>query len=116
MTKNLQPNKFTKEDAHRLWAYLEEDQIESIELNSFIQNLPRRKEVQAIAILLIEAMKEAHVEHLIPMLYFDTKTPGSAQGVFRVPHYSLLTEHWKECGQCQTLTQDLTELVENMID
>lgn len=112
----IQPNKFTKEQANRLWEYLEEDQIVSIQLSFFIQGLPRKKEIQAIAILLIEAMRESNVAHLIPALYFDNKKLGSVQGVFRVPHYSLLTEHWKECGQCQTLTQDLTELVEDMIE
>lgn len=109
-------NKFTREDADRLFAYLEEDQIELISSNKFIYELPQRKELKAIAVLLIEALREAGVGHLIPSLYFDAPSPHSAHGVFRIPHYDLLTEHWKECGQCQTLEQDLTELVECMID
>lgn len=116
MSQQKVTNKFTREDADRLFAYLEEDQIETIELNDFISTLPQRKEIKAIAVLLIEALKEAGLDHLIPTLYFDAPSPHSAHGVFRIPHYNLLTEHWKQCGQCQTLEQDLTELVECMID
>lgn len=115
--KTAQPNnKFSRADADRLFAYLEEDQIETVELNDFIATLPQRKELKAIAVLLMEALKEAGVEHLIPNLYFDAPSTNSAHGVFRIPHYDLLTEHWKECGQCQTLEQDLSELVYDMID
>lgn len=111
------PNKFTRQDADALWEYLEEDQIELIQTDRFICSLPKRKELQAIAVLVIEALKEAELVHLVPALYFDAKNPKQPhQGVFRIPHYDLLTEHFKECGQCQTLTQDLTELIEWMID
>lgn len=114
---NDNPNKFTKEDADRLWEYLEEDQIELTETDKFICSLPKRKELKAIAVLVIESLKEAQLVHFIPALYFDTKDPKQPhQGVFRIAHYELLTEHFKECGQCQTLTQDLTELIEWMID
>lgn len=109
-------NKFTREDADRLFAYLTEDQIETIELDFFIRSLPERKEIKAIAVLLMQALLDANQAHLISSLYFDAPYPQSGHGVFRIPHYDLLTEHWKECGQCQTLEQDLTELVECMID
>lgn len=111
------PNKFTKEDAQSIWEYLKDDQIKLIQSDKFICDLPKHKELQAIAVLLTEALREAKLVHLIPTLYFDVKdTKQPHQGVFRVPHYDLLTEHFKECGQCQTLTQHLTELVEWMID
>ncbi|MEG3922924.1 hypothetical protein QUA07_27980 [Microcoleus sp. T3_A4] len=117
IVQTQQPNNFTEDDADRLWEYLDESQKKLAEKDEFLLSLPKRKEIIAIGILIIEALKEADRTHLISSLYFDisdSKYPH--QGVFRIPHYHLITEHWKECSQCQSLTQDLTELIEWMID
>lgn len=117
IVQTQQPNNFTEDDADRLWEYLDESQKQLSKTDDFILTLPKRKEIIAIALLIIEALKEADRNHLIPSLYFDVKESTKPyQGVFRIPHYDLITEHFKECSQCQTLTQELTELVEWMID
>lgn len=116
-TATVTPNKFSADDADRLWQYLTEEQKQVTEIDPFIKTLPNRKELKAIAVLLIEALRDAQLPRYIPLLFLEVKDPTQpCQGIFRIPHYHLLTEHWKECGQCQTLQQDLTELVENMID
>lgn len=116
-TTETKPNQFSANDADRLWDCLTEDQKFIIETDLFIQSLPVRKELKAIAVLVIEALKDAHLPHYVPLLVFDapdSKQPH--QGIFRIPRYTLLTEHWKQCPHCQTLQQDLTLLVQNMID
>ena len=116
-TATITPNKFSTDDADRLWQYLTDEQRHFTETDPFIRSLPNRKELKAIAVLLTESLKEADLVHMIPFLFLEVKDHSQPhQGIFRISHYHLLTEHWKECGQCQTLQQDLTELAENMID
>lgn len=110
-------NFFKPNDTERLWAYLDSAQKDMAIYDSFVSALPNRKEIQALAILLIEALRYRGYQHLIPLMYFDVKDPKQpADGVFRVPNYDCLTEDFKEYPLAQTLTQDLTELAEWMID
>lgn len=110
-------NFFRPNDAERLWAYLDGVQKQLALRDPFISTLPENKEVRAIAVMLVEALVHAGKPHYVQLLYFDVKdSKAPTDGVFRIRDYEDLTEHFKEYPLAQTLSQDLTELIEWMID
>jgi hypothetical protein len=135
--KNDQPNQFTKVTSAALCEYLTDRQLALVHLEfnhplitPLLESLPDyRWELRAIAVMLCDALYEQGKIFAIPLVRFDKRSLDGSdyqsdyQGVFVIDNYSLyfencdcLTADWKETSQCQTLTQDLTELVELMID
>jgi hypothetical protein len=118
---------FTSDTADQLWAYLTPEQqliatmpvglvplTYSLYLRPLLDSLPlQRKELIAIAILLHDALQRLGFSYLMPSLTFEVVNSAHPHiGVFTIYGFDYLTETWKEHPQCQTLTQELTELVE----
>lgn len=114
---NFTYNHFDSKASDRLWAYLDGVQKQLALRDPFISTLPESKEVRALAVMVVESLVHAGKPHYVQLLYFDVKdSKEPTNGVFKIRDYQLLTEHFKEYPLAQTLTQDLTELVEWMID
>lgn len=127
------PNRFTEATAQSLCNYLTDRQLSLVRLEvthpsitPLLESLPaERKELRAIAVMMADALYFQGKSSAIPLLRFESNCfdGGSHQGIFTIDSYDLLfpdssclTEDWKESDQCQTLTQDLTELVEWMLN
>ena len=109
-------NRFQPNDSDRLWAYLDEAQKQLAIYDPFVSKLPDSKEVKAIGVMLIEALRTRNKAAEISCLYFDVPDPKNpTNGVFRSVMPVWLTEDLKEYGLYQTLSQDLADLVLEMV-
>lgn len=109
-------NFFRPNDADRLWAYLDERQKELAKTDPFVSTLPDNKEIKAIGVFIVEALRHRKKEGEIGSVYFDVKDPKEpTDGVFRSVQPVWLTEDLREFPLYQTLSQDLSELIEWMV-